>query len=58
MDRFRAENPEDWAEYLAEGEERSAVDASATEVWDETAWRGCQALGCVWWLDFTLYASF
>ncbi|WP_322780111.1 hypothetical protein [Frankia sp. Cas4] len=37
MDRFRAQDPEGWAEYLAEGEEWSAVDAPVTEVWDGAA---------------------
>ncbi len=36
MDRFRAQDPDGWAEYLAEEEEWSAVDASVAEVWDET----------------------
>ncbi len=37
MDRFRAEDPDGRAEYLAKDEERSVVDASVTEVWNETS---------------------
>jgi hypothetical protein len=37
MDRFRVQDPDGWAEYLAEGEAWSAVDASVAEGWDETA---------------------
>ncbi|AEH10390.1 MULTISPECIES: hypothetical protein [Protofrankia] len=43
MDRFRAQDPGGWAEYLAEGRAWSAVDApvadeawDADEVWDES----------------------
>ena len=37
MDRFRADNPQGWTEYLAEAYEWQAHDAPVTEPWDEDA---------------------
>jgi hypothetical protein len=37
MDRFRREDPEGWAEYLAEAAEWERIDAPVTEPWDGAA---------------------
>lgn len=37
MDRFRAEDPEGWAEYLADAESWSAADEPILEEWNEAA---------------------
>ncbi|HEX5541546.1 MAG TPA: hypothetical protein VFX60_08265 [Micromonospora sp.] len=37
MDQFRAEDPEGWAEYLAESHEGQTIEAPITEPWDENA---------------------
>jgi len=36
MDRFRAEDPDGWAEYLAEAERWSLAEGPDDETWDET----------------------
>lgn len=35
MDHFRAEDPEGWAEYLAEADARQSGDAPVTDPWSE-----------------------
>lgn len=37
MDRFRAEDPEGWAEYLAEADQGQSLEAPVAEPWDEGA---------------------
>ncbi|MEH1012537.1 hypothetical protein V6U90_05360 [Micromonospora sp. CPCC 206060] len=37
MDHFRAEDPNGWAEYLAEADDWQTSEAPATDPWDEAA---------------------